>query len=575
MDDSLKVSQTTQIKAQFDQAKTLLTSFNSLPINYTQVKTVLITALSSSNPQITWRLFANLFDLLEKRIVSSEFVCVKIIAGIETTNFSSCLPCLGYTIRLLDDPNFYVNVSEDVAVHILVYACMQLSPKVSGDNLELVLKMLEMSGSSLSSLAFKAVTDRGTKILTRTVDDTVTDFMDQTRIHLTQDVTDPKLYVYLDKTRDFDSDFLEIAVQSRSHKVLSSITQLEPKSIYHLANVCVDTYNSQALSQILELVNLNFECNSALIYCLINKILFGIEIWSCDVHIFKDMLNVCSRVLSVSFDQTQWDILTRFGYDRDIMKNSYLQFENDSISTSLRDLCLKHDPKWLSESADTILTKLKTFQVDEKHKSTIRSTVLSRPPIIRSNFDTPDCVLYTDETGTNFAFTSTSIDSLMTTKTNPYTGLELSQNFLDRLPVFRALNRRLALLKYQFNHETSPRELISSYQSVYCTKSVVQTAKLFGCEDLIVKMSCTAVFKILKLINLEPERLFPNLGLGVWALGKVEGGSDECVDEWQTTSSPDPISKHALNTICQLIANQISGDLRLAKIFYSRVCDTN
>lgn len=604
----------TSIKLEFDNAKTLLASLDTTPINYSQVKLAILTSLTTSNPHVSNRIISQLVDLLETQRISSEFVCVKVISALTTENFDIATTLLGCAARQLDNPNFYVNVSEDVAVHILIYCCMQLSPKLTSQNLDIILKLFCLLKSDLDSLAFKPVTDKATKLLTKTAHDTVKDFMRKTQIQtdkfdlsVPSNFNDPMLHVKLDKIppqdTDTDKNLIETSILSRSPTVLSNALQrnldLSASLLYKFVNLCLDTYNLQTLVLCLQLVNASFEFNSALSYCLINKILFAIEMWSPSPvssdssppfqlwKMFKDMLIVCSNSLSVSFDETQWKVLTRFGYDKEIMKKSYIQFSDSSVSTSLRDLCSKLEPKWLHDSnKDEILSKLKAFQdkMEDTNKSgtnelTIRSTCLTRLPTLTSNYDTPDCIMYTDETGTNFAFTSTSIESLLMSKTNPYTGLQLKQEFLDGLAVFRAINRRLSLLKYQFTHEASPRELISSYQSVFCTKSVIQTAKLFATgtshDDTIIKMKPTLVFEVLRLIGLEPENLFPRLGPELWALGKVN--NDDSTDfPWiLNTDDVNFISKHTLNTICQLIYSLISNNIRLAKIFYCKVLNLN
>ena len=579
--------------------KILLTFETGNSVNLVDAKFCILYSLNHKS--ITYRFLITLLDLLEKLSISSEFVCVKIISYIVESVFDIALIFLGCTCRFLSTPNFYVNISENTVVHILVYICMQLSSKISSKNMNLVFSLFLSIGSDISFPAYKFITDQKER---NNVKETVEEFLIRSNIYpIEEDVR-----VYLDQInlQDLTSSFSEIlilCIRSHSHQSLKHILtdkKISIDKLYEYVNVACDTYNWKAFKKIFESIDLGFEPNYTLNYCLINKILYMMNYCTqtdtrgCEI--LKNMLHIlCSR--GTFFDQTQWSLLSQLGYDKELMNAHYSQRSAMStgsesigsesigsetlISNSLRKLCIKLG---ISPTLDKerIYDRLQKYDLKQiKKYSTVRI------PDNVYKFDTVDCVSYTDSDDINkksltWYFTSTNIESILSTKINPYTGNELPSNFLEQLMIYRTINRRLSLLKYQYNHESNSQELISSTRSVFCTRTIMQTAKLFGIkEEDILNLTTTSTSILCNLLDkfsVRTDIIFPisedDKTLVLAGITNLERNShstnlsniQDCTDEGKNIDTG-----HMLNTFCQLAYDMIHCDLKMAKLFFANI----
>ena len=524
--------------------KILLTFETENLVNPIDVKFCILYALKHQS--MTYRVLLTLLDLLKKLSISSEFVCVKIISYMTDLIFDTSLIFLGCTCRFLSTPNFYVNISENTAVHILVYICMQLSSKINSQKLNLVFSLFLSIGSDISLPAFKFIEN----VNFQENAETVQDFLNKSTIYPKKE----DVNIYLNQIpNSHKRGMINLCIKTHSItslKYILSKMKIPIDKSYEYANFAVDTYNWKAFKKIFDTIDLGFKSNLTLNYCLVNKILYMMDTCTqtdtraCDI--LKKMLHIlCSR--GTSLDQTQWLILSQLGYDKELMNAHYNQCSG-TISLSLRELCIKLGISPTLKK-DEIHQRIKAYDLHE-----IKKYSLVRIPDKIYNFDTVDCVSYTDENNICWFFTSTNIESILSTKINPYTGMEISSKFLEQLMIYRTINRRLSLLKYQYNHEKNSQELISSTRSVFCTKTIIQTAKLFGIkEEDILRLSISNICEILNNFSIRTDILFPI--------------SED--DKTLIIGNNFAEVGHILNTFCQLVYDIIHHDLKLAKYFYA------
>lgn len=491
------------------------------------------------------RMILAVLDLLDQFRAASEFVCVKVISYMTPATVELGLILLGLACRYLPNPDFYVSISESEAVHVVVYTIMVLSPKVDSVTLNRALGLFLAQGIDQSRPASKRDTSSVKDVLELSNFGPI-DLAGDVAIYLDLPVTDPT------------SAKVRLAIKCHAHRSLAALMaciddQGRTDKIYEWAACAVDAYNWPAFDRCLSTRGFVIDPDACVTYCLINKIIYLMDVasahWHDETHHFKQMLHLLCR-RGVSFDQNQWLILSKLACDREIMAVYYDQYRNIEIPTSLRDICLK-----LGIEKAEIIDQLSTLP---------KSVFLIRNPPREFDHDTVDCVVYQGR----FLFTSLNLEGILSSKINPYTGLKIEPEFLDGLLIHRTVARRLGLLKYQYNHEPASQELISSLRSVLCTKAILQTARLFGLsEEDILSLTPNHLFQLLKELKIPLDYLLPHTEQGV-ILGKSSPTDDDHREEWVTHLSPGQNFGHVLNTFCQIVYDTIHSDLKLAKQFF-------